>query len=286
MNRIESLDAQAGRLWTDTIAWLTGNSLNIALAVGGRHRHRARSARHPLARLPAARARQGRRSRTGATIFARVLARTGFFFIVLASAELVAEHAATPPSLLNIIHILFVIAAAFQAAIWARELVLGIVEHRAGGDDEHSSLRLGDRDHPPAGQHRPVRDRDHPDPRQSRRQRHRPDRRPRHRRHRHRPRRAGHLLRPVRGAVDHLRQAVPQRRHDHLRHHHRHGREYRPQEHPHPRPDRRGGDRLQRQIARAAGAELGADRPPPRADDLRPRLPDRARRCSPRSRSR
>jgi small-conductance mechanosensitive channel len=67
-------------------------------------------------------------------IFARVLAKTKVYFMVLAAAELVAEHAYTPPSLLSLIHALFVIAFAIQAAIWARELVLGYVEHRVGGD--------------------------------------------------------------------------------------------------------------------------------------------------------
>jgi small-conductance mechanosensitive channel len=67
-------------------------------------------------------------------IFARVLAKTKFYFMVLAAAELVAEHAFTPPSLLSLIHALFVVAFAIQAAIWARELVLGYVEHRVGGE--------------------------------------------------------------------------------------------------------------------------------------------------------
>jgi small-conductance mechanosensitive channel len=74
------------------------------------------------------------------TIFARALARTNLFFIILCSAELVAEHAATPPVLLGIIHFLFVIAAAFQAAIWARELILGFIQHRVGAADESSNL--------------------------------------------------------------------------------------------------------------------------------------------------
>jgi small-conductance mechanosensitive channel len=73
-------------------------------------------------------------------IFARVLARTKVYFIVLASAELVAEHANTPPSLLGLINALFVIAFAIQAAIWGRELVLGYIEHRVGANEEHSTL--------------------------------------------------------------------------------------------------------------------------------------------------
>ena len=150
-------------------------------------------------------------------IFARALAKTKLYFIVLTSAELVAEHASTPPVLLSAIHIGFVIAACLQAAIWARELILGYVAHRTGARPGPEQPRLGDRHHPPAGDGDPVRHRHHPHPRQSRSQRHRPRRRPRHRRNRHRPRRPGHLLRPVRGALDPVRQAVPARRHDQLR---------------------------------------------------------------------
>jgi small-conductance mechanosensitive channel len=73
-------------------------------------------------------------------LVARVVARTNIFFIILCAAELVAEHAATPPAILRVIHILFVIAASIQAAIWARELILGYISHRAGADDGRSNL--------------------------------------------------------------------------------------------------------------------------------------------------
>jgi small-conductance mechanosensitive channel len=73
-------------------------------------------------------------------IFAKAAAKTNLFFIVMCAAELVAEHAATPAAILRVINILFVIAAVLQAAIWVRELVLGYIQHRAGVDDEQSTL--------------------------------------------------------------------------------------------------------------------------------------------------
>ncbi|MDB5691199.1 MAG: mechanosensitive ion channel, partial [Alphaproteobacteria bacterium] len=73
-------------------------------------------------------------------IFARVLARTKIYFMIMASAELVADHAQTPPAIMSLIHALFVIAFAIQAAIWARELVLGYIEFRVGADEGHSTL--------------------------------------------------------------------------------------------------------------------------------------------------
>jgi small-conductance mechanosensitive channel len=74
------------------------------------------------------------------TIFARVLAKTNLPFIILCAAVLVAEYANTPPAFRRIVEFAFVISAAFQAAIWARELIIGFVEHRVGGDAEHSTL--------------------------------------------------------------------------------------------------------------------------------------------------
>jgi small-conductance mechanosensitive channel len=73
-------------------------------------------------------------------IFARALSRTKLYFIVFTSAELVAEQANTPPVLLNAIHAGFVVAACLQAAIWARELILGYVAYRTGDDQDRSNL--------------------------------------------------------------------------------------------------------------------------------------------------
>ena len=73
-------------------------------------------------------------------VIGRVLSRTTMFFMVMCALELVAEHADTPPTLLRAINVLFVVAAAFQAAIWGRELILGLVQHKVGDDDAHSTL--------------------------------------------------------------------------------------------------------------------------------------------------
>jgi small-conductance mechanosensitive channel len=73
-------------------------------------------------------------------IFGRVLARTSLIFIIMCSIELVAEYAETPPALLRVINVLFVISASFQAAIWARELILGLIQHRVGEDDSQRTL--------------------------------------------------------------------------------------------------------------------------------------------------
>ncbi|WP_336958664.1 mechanosensitive ion channel family protein [Sphingobium aquiterrae] len=68
------------------------------------------------------------------------VARTTHFFMVMASARLVAGYANPPTPLLGTVSFLFVIAAAFQAAIWAREIILGLIERRTGEDGQGETL--------------------------------------------------------------------------------------------------------------------------------------------------
>jgi small-conductance mechanosensitive channel len=71
------------------------------------------------------------------TIFGRAVSRTGNFFIVMASAKLVAGYAHPPAEVTDTIKFLFTIASVFQAAIWAREIILGGIEHRTAASDYH-----------------------------------------------------------------------------------------------------------------------------------------------------
>jgi small-conductance mechanosensitive channel len=134
----QNLTEKSSALVTEMSDWLTGNSVDIIIAAGI-----GVAIALVLVAVRSLGCKLMRRMRGEPhwpIIFARVLAKTNLFFIIMASAELVADHAATPPSLLRLIHILFTISAAFQAAVWARELVIGYVEHRVGGDEGHSTL--------------------------------------------------------------------------------------------------------------------------------------------------
>ncbi|MEA3035852.1 MAG: hypothetical protein QOH04_1617 [Sphingomonadales bacterium] len=127
-----NVTAKSGRLANDVGQWVSGNLVGIIIAV-------AIGTGLVLAMLAIRSLGCKVIAKLGTdphwpVIFARVLAKTKVYFMVLAAAELVAEHAYTPPSLLGLIHALFVIAFAIQAAIWGRELVLGYVEHRVGGE--------------------------------------------------------------------------------------------------------------------------------------------------------
>jgi small-conductance mechanosensitive channel len=73
-------------------------------------------------------------------IFARVLAKTSLFFIVMCAVQLVVGQTDAPGAIRRVSEILFIVAAALQAAIWGRELILGFVYHRVGEADAHSTL--------------------------------------------------------------------------------------------------------------------------------------------------
>ena len=58
------------------------------------------------------------------SVVGNVLARTGILFMVVAAVDIVANYAQPPARAQHLIDIAFTIAFAFQAAIWARELIL------------------------------------------------------------------------------------------------------------------------------------------------------------------
>lgn len=74
------------------------------------------------------------------TILGRTVARTGNFFIVMTAIRLVVNYAQTPSLLDKTVTFLFTIAVAFQAAIWIREIIFGLIEHRTRGDNASESL--------------------------------------------------------------------------------------------------------------------------------------------------
>jgi small-conductance mechanosensitive channel len=84
-----------------------------------------------------------KRDQTGSgwyTIFGRAISRTGNFFIVMTAAKLVAGYAHPPTEVAETIKFLFTIASVFQAAIWAREIILGAIEHRTAASDHGETL--------------------------------------------------------------------------------------------------------------------------------------------------
>ncbi len=73
-------------------------------------------------------------------IIGGALTKIRMWFIVAVAAQLVCVFAHAPADVSKVVYFLFVIAATLQAAVFAREIILGLVEHRAAATD-HSGLQ-------------------------------------------------------------------------------------------------------------------------------------------------
>ena len=128
----------AAERWNEVVEWASTNSSDILLAVViglviASFLYLLRRVGHRLIR-------DRDSSISWRTIFGRVLAKTSLFFIVASAAKLVASQTEAPYLLHRTIGIVFTVAAAFQAAVWARELILGFIQHRVGEDEGNRAL--------------------------------------------------------------------------------------------------------------------------------------------------
>lgn len=122
------------------IEWVQGNMLELVIATAI-----AVAVFVALSWLRRVAAKAARESEVRAdlkSIIARTLARTSKFFRLMVAVELVNGYANAPQGLARTIDVLFTIAAVFQATIWLREIILGLIERRAGeGEHEHETLK-------------------------------------------------------------------------------------------------------------------------------------------------
>jgi small-conductance mechanosensitive channel len=77
---------------------------------------------------------------TWGSILGRALSRTTMAFIVVAAADGFSTYANLPHRLGRVIDIAFIIAFALQGAVWARELILGMISRRVAAADGGSGL--------------------------------------------------------------------------------------------------------------------------------------------------
>ena len=70
-----------------------------------------------------------------ANVLGRAAARTTHYFMIMVSARLVVGYADAPPALYRTVAFLFTITAVLQAAIWAREIILGLIERKTLAED-------------------------------------------------------------------------------------------------------------------------------------------------------
>lgn len=73
-------------------------------------------------------------------VIGNVLSKTSILFMVIAAIDIVVSYTEVPAKLAHVIDIAFLIAAALQAAVWARELIIGVIRSRVGDDPGASTL--------------------------------------------------------------------------------------------------------------------------------------------------
>ncbi|WP_230770356.1 mechanosensitive ion channel family protein [Sphingomonas sp. Leaf4] len=125
--------AQARLLFQDSARWIADTWLQVLIALGV-------GAGIVLVLLMVRRwaLRLCRNDRAGwGGIVGKAVSRTSLFFMVTLAAKLVDGYASAPPAVTNTIEFLFTVASVFQAAVWAREVILGVVERRTASDHYH-----------------------------------------------------------------------------------------------------------------------------------------------------
>jgi small-conductance mechanosensitive channel len=136
----EDIGPRIQSYWDTTVAWVQGNLFELGIAVAA-----AVIVFLLLSWLKRVAAKIARESEDRAelkSIVARTLARTSKFFRVMVAVELVNRIASAPAAFARAIDILFTIAVVIQVAIWLREIILGLIERRAGhGVHEHDTLQ-------------------------------------------------------------------------------------------------------------------------------------------------
>lgn len=130
------MEQKLNGLW----AWLSDHSVEIAIAAGvGTAIYLALAFLQRHARIYAD--RQEDRLLLGA-IIARTLSKTKQYFLIMVSARLVVGFSEAPGGIVQVVSFLFTVASVFQVAIWAREIILGMIERRATVSDDAGSETL------------------------------------------------------------------------------------------------------------------------------------------------
>ena len=78
-------------------------------------------------------------------IIGQALGKTRLWFMIAIAVRIIAAIAHAPAEIAYPIHIGFVVATVLQAAIWARTLILGLVDYRAGETDSTGNLQSAKR---------------------------------------------------------------------------------------------------------------------------------------------
>ena len=78
--------------------------------------------------------------RSWQSVIGRVLSKTSLAFMIIAALEIVTNFAEPPPRAARLLEVLFIIVFAIQGAVWARELILGVIGRRIGEEPGETTL--------------------------------------------------------------------------------------------------------------------------------------------------
>lgn len=122
-----------GEMWRSTYHWFSLHYVQVLIAIG------VGVAIYLLLTAFREFGKRYRGERGGAlgytNVLGRAAARTNHFFMAMVAARIVSGYAEPPASLSHTIVFLFTIAAVFQAAVWAREIILGLIERKTLAED-------------------------------------------------------------------------------------------------------------------------------------------------------
>ena len=74
------------------------------------------------------------------SVIGHVLAKTSLPFMVVAALETIRSYVEPPHLLGRTLDVVFIITFALQGAVWARELILGVISRKVGDDEAHGTL--------------------------------------------------------------------------------------------------------------------------------------------------
>ncbi len=128
--------------WDTSIAWVDHHWLQIGIAIGaGLLIYFLLSM---LRRLALKHAQSAEGEMTFTHIAGRVIHKTKSTVLAIVAIRLVAGYAQPPAVILQTVQFVFTIAVVLQVAIWAREIVLGLIQRRAAeGNNETLSNAMG-----------------------------------------------------------------------------------------------------------------------------------------------
>jgi small-conductance mechanosensitive channel len=134
--------ADLQRYWDMSVAWVNSHWLQIGIAIGvGLAIYFLLSMVRRFA-LKYAQSAEGDLSLTH--IAGRVIHKTKSSVLAIIAIRMVASYAQPPSVIMQVIQFVFTVAVVLQVAIWAREIVLGLIQRRAAeGNNETLSNAMG-----------------------------------------------------------------------------------------------------------------------------------------------